>query len=161
MEDVSLVKEQKILELAGVIGLLHSKTVYFKNVKVDKNRKVQLENDKEVFWLDYIKANHNPEFLYLINDGINKDLPYDPSKWRWQVYKKFMEAAQAVMKFKGLDIPTLNPHELRHTRATIWVEKGVNLFAIAEEMGWSDLDMLRKVYGHPDILKLKGMLGIE
>ena len=148
---------------AGTIAINRSVTKTRGKVNVtepkNKHRKRTIGVSRRT--LDYIKANHNPEFLYLINDGINKDLPYDPSKWRWQVYKKFMEAAQAVMKFKGLDIPTLNPHELRHTRATIWVEKGVNLFAIAEEMGWSDLDMLRKVYGHPDILKLKGMLGIE
>ena len=55
----------------------------------------------------------------------------------------------------------LNPHELRHTRATLWVEQDRNLFAIAEQMGWSDLEMLKKTYGHPDIQKIKSMLGIQ
>lgn len=142
------------------------------NQSVTKSRgKVNIDNPKNQHrkrviavsrkTLEYIKANHNPDFTYIVNDGINKDLPHDPQKWRWQVYKKFMTAAQAVLQSQDIDINILNPHELRHTRATIWVNNNVNLFAIAEQMGWSDLEMLRKVYGHPDIQKVKGMLGIE
>ena len=62
--------------------------------------------------------------------------------------------------YKGENIPALSPHELRHTRATIWVNEGKNLFAIAEQMGWSDLDMLRKRYGHADIQLLRKELGL-
>ena len=43
-------------QLKANFKLNQSNRAYFKNIKVDKNRKVQLENDKEVFWLDYIKA---------------------------------------------------------------------------------------------------------
>ncbi len=43
-------------QLKANFNLSQSNRAYFKNVKVDKNRKVQLENDKEVFWLDYVKA---------------------------------------------------------------------------------------------------------
>ena len=43
-------------KLKANFNLNQSNRAYFKNVKVDKNRKVQLENNKEVFWLDYIKA---------------------------------------------------------------------------------------------------------
>ena len=66
----------------------------------------------------------------------------------------------AHFEAEGIILKKLNPHELRHSRATIWVNNDVNLFAIAEEMGWSDLSMLRKVYGHPDINKLRSMLKI-
>ena len=58
------------------------------------------------------------------------------------------------------DIPMLNPHELRHTRASIWVNEGRNLFAIAQQMGWADLDMMRKRYAHADINQLRKELGL-
>ena len=110
--------------------------------------------------LDYIKRIHDTEYEYLVHSDSKKE-PYDPQKWRWQIYKKFMTAAQTCLEDKGIDIDILNPHELRHTRATIWVEQNINLFAIAEEMGWTDLEMLKKVYGHPDIQKIKSMLQIN
>lgn len=148
---------------AGTISINQSVTKSRGKVNVDNpknaHRKRVIAVSKKT--LEYIKANHNPEFTYIVNNGTEKDLPYDPQHWRWQVYKKFMAAAQAVLQSQDMDIDILNPHELRHTRATIWVNNNVNLFAIAEQMGWSDLEMLRKVYGHPDIQKVKGMLGIE
>ena len=59
-----------------------------------------------------------------------------------------------------IDIPILNPHELRHTRASIWVNESKNLFAIADQMGWSDLDILRKRYAHGDINQLRKQLDL-
>lgn len=146
---------------SGTIKICRSVTKSKGNVVVDepknKHRKRTIAVSQET--LDYIKSNHDPEYKYLIHSD-EKDLPYDPQHWRWQVYKKFMEAVRIHFEDEGKEIPILNPHELRHTRATIWVNSGVNLFAIAEEMGWTDLEMLRNVYGHPDIHKIKGMLGI-
>ena len=110
--------------------------------------------------IDYIRRVASPEYKYLIH-GDDLSEPYDPKKWRWQVYKKFMSAAENHFLDIGEVLPVLNPHEMRHTRATLWVEQDCNLFAIAEEMGWSDLEMLRKVYGHPDIQKVKRMLRID
>lgn len=72
----------------------------------------------------------------------------------------FMSRMQKYYLDQGIEIPILNPHELRHTRASIWVNQGKNLFAIAEQMGWSDLSMLRKVYGHADIQKLRNELDL-
>ena len=43
---------------------------------------------------------------------------------------------------------------------SLWVNSGKNLFAIAEMLGWSDLNMLRKVYGHADIQQLRKELDI-
>ncbi|MDO5124777.1 MAG: tyrosine-type recombinase/integrase [Ruminococcus sp.] len=60
----------------------------------------------------------------------------------------------------SVDVPMLNPHELRHTRASIWVNDGKNLFAISDQMGWSDLDMLRKRYAHVDISQLRKQLDL-
>ena len=76
------------------------------------------------------------------------------------LYYAFMNDMHEYYLTQGIDMPVLNPHELRHTRATLWVNEGRNLFAIAEMLGWSDLSMLRKVYGHPDIMQLRKNLEI-
>lgn len=75
-------------------------------------------------------------------------------------YYAFMKRMHNYYMEQGIDVPALNVHELRHTRASIWVNEGKNLFAIAEMLGWSDLSMLRKVYGHADIQQLRKDLEI-
>lgn len=75
-------------------------------------------------------------------------------------FEGFMQRMHEYYLEQGIDVPILNAHELRHTRATLWVNQGKNLFAIAEMLGWSDLSMLRKVYGHPDIQELRKNLEI-
>lgn len=147
---------------AGTITIKRSITRSMKEVVVDepknKHRKRIIAVSQST--LDYIKRVHDPEYKYLVH-AESKTEPYNPQHWRWQIYDKTMKAVQICLADRGIDIAVLNPHELRHSRATIWVEKNVNLFAIAEEMGWSDLEMLKKVYGHPDIQKIKGMLGLD
>lgn len=106
--------------------------------------------------IELIKKNMKGE--YVIN--YPGDRPYCPQNWYKTRYVKFMKDMQNYYKEKGVDIPILNVHELRHTRATIWVNKGVNLFAICEQMGWTDLTMIRKIYGHPDIKLLRDDLGL-
>lgn len=91
--------------------------------------------------------------------GKKKDSPLSPNALTNRI-SNFMADMTAYYKEQGIDIPPLNPHELRHTRASIWVNEGRNLFAIAEQMGWSDLDMLRKRYAHGDINQLRKELGI-
>lgn len=84
-----------------------------------------------------------------------------PNSWDERHYHMFMTEMQAYYKAKEIDIPILNPHELRHTRASLWVNKGINLFAIAEVMGWGDLKMLRKRYAHPDIESTRTLLDLK
>lgn len=62
---------------------------------------------------------------------------------------------------QGIEIPKLHPHELRHTRATLWVNKGLNLYAIANVLGHSDLKMLRKRYAHENVESTREMLNIN
>ena len=105
--------------------------------------------------LKHIESVHDKKYTYLIHED-DPEQPYDPQHFRNHVFKKFMDDMH-----KTLNIKKLNPHELRHTRATLWVEQDINLFAIAEEMGWSDLQMLKEVYGHPKLEKLRSMLKID
>lgn len=83
-----------------------------------------------------------------------------PTNWYKRQYKPFMDDMHDYYIKQGIDIPMLNPHELRHTRASIWVNEGKNLYAIAEIMGWADLDMLRKRYAHGDITELRNLMNL-
>lgn len=104
---------------------------------------------------DWIKR--DCKYKYIAN-------PSDNNVMRSSLFRKhyysFMQDMREHYLMQGIDMPVLNPHELRHTRATLWVNEGRNLFAIAEMLGWSDLSMLRKVYGHPDIQQLRKNLEI-
>lgn len=77
--------------------------------------------------------------------------PYQPNNWANRVYRPFMEAVHA----KYPDIPKLSAHELRHTRATLWIAQGINPYMVARLLGHSDLKMLTKIYDHtnPETLR--------
>ena len=78
-------------------------------------------------------------------------LPYNPSNWEKRVYNKFMDDLHTA----NPDIPIYTPHELRHTRATLWHGDEVDLLSIAKLLGHCDLNMLRKVYDHTDVEGLR------
>lgn len=84
-----------------------------------------------------------------------------PRTWSRRHFDVFMRDMQAYYAEQGLDIPVLHPHELRHTRATLWVNSGANLFAVADVLGHSDLKMLRKRYAHSDVDSTRRMLNID
>lgn len=77
--------------------------------------------------------------------------PYQPNNWVNRVYKPFMEAVCAEYP----DIPKLSVHELRHTRATLWIALGIDPYMVARLLGHSDLKMLTRIYDHtsPETLK--------
>jgi len=43
-------------------------------------------------------------------------------------------------------VPELSPHELMHTRATLWIAQGMDLYMAARLLGHRDLKMLAKIY---------------
>ncbi len=97
-----------------------------------------------------------PEFLIYNRFG----KVCSPDSWYVRRYKVFMQEMHDYYLKQGVNVPMLTPHELRHTRASIWVNEGKNPYAIAAQLGWSDLDMLSRVYGHRDIQLLRKQLGI-
>ena len=147
--------DNKLINISRSVTLTKGKVNIDEPKNVHRKRTIAI-SDRTI---EHIRRFYEPDFKYLIHDPEGAaDLPYNPQTWRSRIYDKFMNAMAAHFEDEGVIIKKLNPHELRHSRATIWVNNDVNLFAIAEEMGWSDLSMLRKVYGHPDINKLRNML---
>lgn len=82
---------------------------------------------------------------------------YNPRNWSARVYDSFM----ADMHKAYPEIPILSCHELRHTKATLLKDDGVDLFTIAKILGHSNLDMLSKRYAHNTVEALKKALGLE
>lgn len=100
-----------------------------------------------------------PEFIF--HDAKGK--VSSPNNWTHRRYKVFMKEMHEYYASLDdpVDIPMLNPHELRHTAATIWKDDGVDLFSIAKLGGWADLDMLSKRYAHNNVDTLKRALGFN
>ena len=86
---------------------------------------------------------------------------YSPHNWSMRNYKKFMNDMHNHYLKYNIDIPILSPHELRHTRATLWVNSGKNLFAIASVLGHSDLKMLQQRYAHKDTESIRELLNLD
>lgn len=69
---------------------------------------------------------------------------YRPDTWANRVYRPFVKDLKAAYP----EIPELSLHELRHTRATLWIEQGIDPYLVARLLGHSDLKMLTKIYDH-------------
>ena len=75
-------------------------------------------------------------------------------------YKKFMNDFIEYFAKKDIKIDYIRIHEMRHTRASLWVSEDKSLFAIANQMGWANLDMLKKRYGHVNVDTVRTLLDI-
>jgi len=83
-----------------------------------------------------------PKFLFHSPKG----KAWSPSNWRTRMYKVFM----ADMHAANPDIPIRNPHELRHTLATLLKNRGIDAFFINHVFGWHGSGMLDTRYAHYD-----------
>lgn len=80
--------------------------------------------------------------------------PYNPNNWANRVFRPFMQRLHK----EHPDIPVLSPHELRHTRATLWIAQGIDPYMVARLLGHSDLKMLTKIYDHTSTETLRKAL---
>lgn len=108
--------------------------------------------------VDLLKQQYcnRPFSEYVISN--QKGKACSPSTWHERHYKVFMTDMVDYYAAYNISVPALNPHELRHTRTSLWVNDDINLYAVASVMGWADLKMLRKRYAHPDIEKIRKAL---
>lgn len=88
-----------------------------------------------------------PEFVFHSPEG----KPYQPQNWSKRVFNRFMDDLTEAHP----EIPRLTPHELRHTRATLWLAQGIPDLMVAKLLGHCDLKMLAKIYDHTDTETLR------
>ncbi len=105
-----------------------------------------------------LNSNKNDSKFIICN---SKNRVCSPRTWSRRHYDVFMKDMHEHYIKQDIDVPMLNPHELRHTRATIWVNDGENLFAVADILGHSDLKMLRKRYAHANTESVRKLLKLD
>ena len=111
--------------------------------KTGKKRIVPIHKDIE----EIIKVKMETSKIYLIetrNREVNKDKPVS--------YNYYLTQFKEIMKALGMEH---NPHETRHTFATLSSNSGLNPVAIKDIMGHSDYMMTEKVYTHKDKEEIK------
>lgn len=149
--------ENKTLHIQRSVADVKNK--YTGKVEVKINPPKNLQSDR-IIPLKKITI----EMLKDIRDGYiianKKGNAYSPHNWTKRNYNNFMTDMQNNYKKYGINIPILNPHELRHTRATLWVNEGKSLFAVAAILGHSDLKMLQQRYAHKDVESVRDLLGL-
>lgn len=91
-----------------------------------------------------------PEHIFYSPEG----KPYQPNNWAHRVYRPFMQDLHKLHP----EIPNLSPHELRHTRATLWIAQGIEPYMVVRLLGHSDLKMLTKIYDHTSKETLRNTL---
>lgn len=109
--------------------------------------------------VEFMKSRMNSSEYVICNKSGDVCSPRTWSRRHHDVFMREMHDYY-LSQDPAIDIPELNPHELRHTRATIWVNNGDNIFAIADVLGHADLKMLRKRYAHSDPESTRKLLGI-
>lgn len=123
-----------------------------------RNRKIPISDDVADLLVSRSKQTKmKSEYIFCNNKGNVQS----PRTWSRRHYDVFMKDMHNYYEENGINIPKLHPHELRHTRATIWVNEGLNLYAIANILGHSDLKMLRKRYAHENVESTREMLNIN
>ena len=80
--------------------------------------------------------------------------PYQPNNWANRLYRPFMKDLLA----EHPELPDLSPHELRHTRATLWVAQGMEPLMVIRLLGHCDMKMLTKIYDHTTVETLRKAL---
>lgn len=102
--------------------------------------KVPSKGDGASKWIE-------PEFIFHSPEG----MPYQPQNWSRRVFNRFMKD----LRSEHPEIPRLTPHELRHTRATLWLAQGITPLMTMKLLGHSDLKMLSRIYDHTSVETLR------
>lgn len=165
--------EQKLLHLNnGLVQMRNSETwklelvhdglknkYRHRDVPISSEITARLLSFPRVIWVGGDRHRHTPshsvkpEFIFHAPQGG----PFSPSNWYHRRFLRFI----AELQKEYPDIPTLSPHELRHTRATLLVAAGRDIFSVAKLLGHSNLDMLSRRYAHENIDTLRTALDIK
>ena len=160
-EDLDL--EQQSIHINQGLVVYHSveedKLVMESNGLKNKFRRRTIPITDQELWKRLCQAPRtvNPGKCTMLTEQIfhsPEGKPYQPNNWENRVYRPFMRALHKAHP----EIPMLSPHELRHTRATLWIAQGMAPYMAARLLGHSDLKMLTKIYDHTSTETLRQAL---
>lgn len=75
----------------------------------------------------------------------------NPHNWSYKRYAVVNKKIQQAAAAKGISLPLLNPHEMRHTFGSILYERGVDIVTISKLMGHSSIEITVKLYVHDSL----------
>jgi len=107
--------------------------------KGNKERKVVVPKQIASLVIHYSFSNNLIPSDYLFKSTTMEDKPMDKTMWN----KSFSNASMDVLGKK------YHPHQLRHTRATDWFEKGIDIVRIQQRLGHTNIATTR-LYLNPD-----------
>lgn len=114
--------------------------------KTDKSKRTLYIGDELMEVLQKTKRKQE-EFRRLLGDEYYKsDYLYTKDNGKLYRVNSVTEQFRAFLEARGL--PKIRLHDLRHTFASILYEAGVDLKAISEALGHSDLGTTNKIYTH-------------
>ena len=157
------------LSRSEALGIMRSdidtvnKTIHIQRSVVKADGEVIVVNTKNKYRNRVIAVSDETIKLIVEDEQyLEKDFIVSPfgSAWSPAQFTWYFDELVRKLRESGWDIPKVTPHGLRHSRASLWIAEDRNLFAIAEMLGWSDLEMLRQRYGHADVEAIRQQLGI-
>lgn len=156
IQNKSVDKENKIISIVqGVTRQQNNKSVAGETKNKYRKRNIVI-SQSTVDLIDSVGSDVCGEYLISFNKGLLTTVNTFDFRFR-----KFINSFREFYQQQGIEIPYIHAHEFRHTRASHWIAEDKSLFAVAQQMGWSDLDMLRKRYGHAGLDTVRDLLDIH
>jgi integrase len=109
-------------------------TLFVAESKSGRPRTVYLDSEGILFFSALCEGKKSSDAILRKGDG---------KRWDKDDAKGMMDAA-----CKGGAIEPCTIHELRHTAASRWIQNGLSLPEVAEQLGHSDIRMVSRHYGH-------------
>ncbi len=78
---------------------------------------------------------------------------YSPTNWMQRYYDPYMSRT-----CEALNIPVLNPHELRHTCGTLLYNRTHDIYAVSKFLGHASTQITAQVYVHNNVESLRNIV---
>lgn len=150
----------KAIYIKQAVAIVRTDDIFTAQIGTPKNnssiRAIPISTDFAEYLKSVKKKSSSP---YVVHNKNNNVL--NPRTWQRRHYDVFMNDMHNEYLKANIDIPVYTPHRLRHSRASCWVNGGVNLYAVAKTLGHSNLEMLKKRYAHSNIEEVRNLLRIQ
>ena len=138
------------------IDLIHKSVTINKAVKITRNGGAVIggtKNESSIRVLpimddlaEYLSRYQRTGFVCAAPLGGN----YHPSTWSHRYYNPTMEEL-----CRPLNLPVLNPHELRHTCGTLLYQATGDIYAVSKYLGHASIEITARIYVHNNLESLR------
>lgn len=152
--------EKRAIYIKQAVSIIRDNDVLTTKIGLPKNRSSNRVIPITTAFTEYLaRQREQSNSKFVVHNKYNEVL--NPRTWQRRHYDVFMRDMHNEYSARDIDIPIYNPHRLRHSKASEWVNDGLNLYAIAKTLGHSDLNMLKKRYAHSDLEEVRNLLNIK